>query len=626
MPRDDLFQGHGYIEDADRLSTLNAYRSLAGVPESIFDDLTRLAAQVCQVPMATITLVDCDHQHFIARYGVELEEAPLGRGFCPMVVINGQPLVIPDATADEEFAQNPAVIAEDIRFYAGVPIASPSRHIIGTVCVSDTAPHQLTRSQLESLEAIARQVISQLELRLTDSKVKRATEGLTQVSNSIATDDIATDVRDTFFSTLVQHLTAALDVDYAYVAFIRSDIDSDIDSGIDTAQKGNAKSTAIPNTAIPNTATADKSTQLETLAVCYQGQLIDNFTYSASAHPCHHLLTQNDFCHHEHNLQQNYPNGPLIASSEANSYAAVSIVDAAGSPIGVLAVIDTQPLKAPAIVKAILTIFSLRIATELERYHCKDRQLELLEHEHKARAQTASASRTKDDFLAVVSHELRSPLNPILGWAQLLRRGNVSAERTDKALEVIERNVLRQVELIDDLLDVSRILRGKLKLKAAPVSLNEVVTATIKAIQSDIEQKSIRFYHQCKADSIVVIGDECRLQQIVKNLLSNAVKFTPEGGEIAVTIDEKEDYAQIQVKDSGRGISPDFLPSIFEHFRQEDYSTIRQFGGLGLGLAIVHHLVIMHKGTVSASSPGQGKGATFLVEVPLLKNKVKTKK
>ncbi|MGB5917418.1 MAG: GAF domain-containing sensor histidine kinase [Phormidesmis sp.] len=615
MPRDSLFRGHGYLGDADRLSTLHAYRSLAEMPESIFDDLTRLAAQVCQVPMATITLVDCDHQHFIARYGVDLEGAPLGKGFCPMVVINGQPLVIPDAAADEEFAQNPAVAAADIRFYAGVPVVSPDRHIVGTVCVSDTAPHQLTRSQLESLEAIARQVISQLELRLTDSKVKRATEGLTQVSNSIttggvATDGVATNVRDTFFSALVQHLTAALAVDYAYVALIRPNINQAGD------QKGDTQSTA----------TADGSTRLETLAVCYQGNLIDNFTYSASAHPCHHLLTQNDFCHHERNLQENYPNGPLIESSGVDSYAAVSIVDATGSPIGVLAVMDTQPLKAPAIVKALLTIFSLRIATELERYHCEDKQLELLEREHKARAQTASASRTKDDFLAVISHELRSPLNPILGWAQLLRRGNVSAERTEKALEVIERNVLRQVELIDDLLDVSRILRGKLKLKAAPVSLNEVVTAMVQAVQSDIEQKSIRFYHRCKADSIVVIGDECRLQQIVKNLLSNAVKFTPEGGEIAVTIDEKEDYAQIQIKDSGRGISPEFLPSIFEHFRQEDYSTIRQFGGLGLGLAIVYHLVVMHKGTVSASSPGQGKGATFLVEVPLMRTKAKTKK
>ncbi len=605
---DDLREGHRYIEDADRLSALHTYTSLGTMSESIFDDLTLLAARACRMPIATITLVDRDHQCYISRYGTERKEAPIDYGFCPIVVINGQPLVLSDAAGDARFKQNPAVVEEAIRFYAGVPLVSPNSHIIGTVCVIDTVPRQREQAQIESLEAIARQVIIQLELRLTDYKVKRATQALTQVSV-----DVAAEIGDTFFSALVQQLSAALSVDCAYIAFICED----------QAQR-DAASHNLPPDSPPDS--PPKSFQLETLAVCRKGQLVDNFTYSSSDGPCEHVLTRNAFCYHEQNLQARHLSAPPIGASDNDSYAAISIVDSAGRPVGVLAIIDAKPLKAPQIIEALLTIFSLRISTEIERHRFEDRQLELLGREREARRQTASASRTKDDFLAVVSHELRSPLNPILGWAQLLRRGNISAESTDKALEVIERNVLRQVELIDDLLDISCILRGKLALKAAPVCLNEIVETVVKAFQPNIQQKSIQFCHRNSADKVIVIGDKGRLQQIVENLLSNAMKFTPEGGEIDVTLTVDEKCAQLQVKDSGRGISPDFLPSIFEHFRQEDYSTIRQFGGLGLGLAIVHHLVTMHKGTISASSPGEGKGATFLVKVPLLPTKHKIKK
>lgn len=240
---------------------------------------------------------------------------------------------------------------------------------------------------------------------------------------------------------------------------------------------------------------------------------------------------------------------------------------------------------------------------------------QLLLREQTARESAERANRIKDEFLAVVSHELRSPMNPIVGWTQLLRRGRLSPEKTEQALESIERNAQLQVQLIGDLLDISRILRGKLTLEEAPVDLSTVIPAAIETVRQAAEQKSVDIGTNISACQ--VIGDAGRLQQVVWNLLSNAVKFTPEGGSVTVALAAEGDYAQITVTDNGKGISADFLPYVFEHFRQEDYSTTRQFGGLGLGLAIVRQVVELHNGSVSVDSPGEGLGTTFTVSFPL---------
>lgn len=242
----------------------------------------------------------------------------------------------------------------------------------------------------------------------------------------------------------------------------------------------------------------------------------------------------------------------------------------------------------------------------------------LYEAEQNARTEAEAANRIKDEFLAVLSHELRSPLNPILGWSKLLRSRKLDEEATDRALEIIERNAKLQTQLIEDLLDVSRILRGKLSLKVAPVDLQGVTGAAIETVRLAAEAKSIQI--RTRFDSpTTVMGDPNRLQQIVWNLLSNAVKFTDVNGQIEVKLECVNHQAQIRVTDNGKGIEPDFLPYIFDYFRQEDSATTRKFGGLGLGLAIVRHLVELHGGTVHAASPGEGKGATFVVRLPLVK-------
>ena len=240
---------------------------------------------------------------------------------------------------------------------------------------------------------------------------------------------------------------------------------------------------------------------------------------------------------------------------------------------------------------------------------------ELLNREYAAREAAERANRIKDEFLAVVSHELRSPLNPILGWSQLLKRGQLSPERTAQALEIIERNAKLQVQLIDDLLDISRILRGKLSLEKVPTDLDGVISAAIETVRLSAEAKSIQV--RTITSPCAIIGDSGRLQQVIWNLLSNAVKFTPQGGDVTVTSVAIRDFAQITVTDTGKGIGPEFLPFVFEHFQQEDYSTTRQFGGLGLGLAIARQLVELHDGTIAVDSPGEEQGATFTVQIPI---------
>ncbi|MGV0025896.1 PAS domain-containing protein [Phormidesmis priestleyi] len=246
-----------------------------------------------------------------------------------------------------------------------------------------------------------------------------------------------------------------------------------------------------------------------------------------------------------------------------------------------------------------------------------------LERERSARAQAETANRIKDEFLAVLSHELRSPLNPILGWTKLLKGGKCDEPTRDRALDIIDRNAKLQSQLIEDLLDVSRILRGKLKLVFASVNLATTIDAALETVRLSAQAKSVEVKFLEEAESpLRISGDFNRLQQVIWNLLSNAVKFTPEGGRVTVQLQQigsiSSPFAQITIADTGKGISPDFLPHIFEQFRQADSSTTRSFGGLGLGLAIVKQLVELHNGTIQAASQGEGLGTTFTVKLPLL--------
>jgi PAS domain S-box-containing protein len=232
-------------------------------------------------------------------------------------------------------------------------------------------------------------------------------------------------------------------------------------------------------------------------------------------------------------------------------------------------------------------------------------------------SQLEQANRVKDEFLATLSHELRTPLTSVLGWSRLLRLGKLSQAEHDRALGIVERNAQAQTKLIEDLLDVSRIITGKLRIDYQPIQLAEVVREVIDEFRPPAEANGITIMDDIDPAAGPIIGDLTRLKQIVGNLLSNAIKFTNEGGQIDVTLTRPDDHARLRVRDNGVGIEPGVLPHIFERFKQADSSNVRAHGGLGLGLAIVQHLVREHGGSVKAESQGPGKGATFTVDFPL---------
>ncbi|KAM3111678.1 hybrid sensor histidine kinase/response regulator [Phormidesmis sp. 146-33] len=243
--------------------------------------------------------------------------------------------------------------------------------------------------------------------------------------------------------------------------------------------------------------------------------------------------------------------------------------------------------------------------------------------EQVARQEAETANRMKDEFLAVLSHELRTPLNSMLGWARLLRSKKFDEKTTARALETIERNAESQSQLIEDILDVSQIIRGKLKLNCYAINLTAIVDAALDSVRPQAEAKSIQIVSPGLEGAIVrVWGDPTRLQQIICNLLTNAIKFTPQAGRVTVELATEQNpshtpFAQIKVTDTGIGIHPDFLPRVFDRFRQADSTTTRSHSGLGLGLAIVRHLVELHGGTIQVDSPGEGLGATFTVRLPI---------
>ncbi len=253
-----------------------------------------------------------------------------------------------------------------------------------------------------------------------------------------------------------------------------------------------------------------------------------------------------------------------------------------------------------------------------DRKRIAEERARSLASEHAAREEAETSNRIKDEFLATLSHELRTPLSAILGWSSLLQRGTYDKKSLDRGLATIERNARAQARLIEDLLDVSRIISGKLKLELRRVDMNAIALAALEVVRPAADAKGVRLVAETAEDDVArLVGDADRLQQVVWNLLSNAIKFTPSGGTVSLRVERTGNMARFVVRDTGPGLPPEHIQFIFERFRQVDSSTTRRFGGLGLGLAIVRHLVEMHGGSVAAESSGPGLGSTFTVSLPV---------
>jgi signal transduction histidine kinase len=571
--------------EVERLAALYRYRILDTPPEAAFDRITTLAARLFDMPIALVSLVDKSRAWFKSCHGFNLSEVPRDATLCSFALLYNQVLIVPDTRQDERFACNPFVQSEPgVRFYAGAPLVTHDGFNLGTLCLLDSKPRDaLSAEQQTILADLAAMVVDELELRYSANRITQIDKALLAV-----TQGVSAATGEAFFYALVQHFANVLAVDYAYIGLLVE---------------------------------RDSEEAIQTIATCAQGQIVDNFEYLLRDTPCQAVLKHRKICCYPQRVQALFPHAPLLAPLQIESYIAVPFFDSTGTPLGLLGVMDRKPLENAQLTETLLSIFSMRISAELERQWAEEKRIQMLAREQEARQQAEAANRIKDEFLAVLSHELRSPLNPILGWSKLLRNGKLNAAKTAHALEIIERNAKLQSQLIEDLLDVSRILRGKLSLNMAPVNLASTIKAALETVRLAAEAKSIQIQTVFDPTIGQVLGDAARLQQVVWNLLTNAVKFTPEGGRVEILLQQIGSQAQIQVRDTGKGISPDFLPYVFEYFRQADATTTRTFGGLGLGLAIVRHLVELHGGTVLADSPGEGQGATFTVRLPLIKDK-----
>jgi hypothetical protein len=300
------------------------------------------------------------------------------------------------------------------------------------------------------------------------------------------------------------------------------------------------------------------------------------------------------------------------------------LISRRGDTIGVLSVLFTEPHRPSDRETRLMDLYARIAADSIENARLHQRLHQELEdrrqsltREHTARAEAETANRMKDEFLATVSHELRTPLNAILGWSHILRWGKPDEATVARGVEVIERNAQTQAQLIEDILDASRVITGSLRLNRGPVDLATVINAAADAVRLGADAKGIQLAVILDPAARHLQGDASRLQQVVWNLLSNAIKFTASGGRVEIRLEQAGGQAQITVTDTGEGVAAEFLPFIFDRFRQADSTITRRHGGLGLGLAIVRNLVELHHGSVEAVSAGAGYGASFIVRLPL---------
>ena len=289
---------------------------------------------------------------------------------------------------------------------------------------------------------------------------------------------------------------------------------------------------------------------------------------------------------------------------------------ASGQPIGVLAFHFTAPVKFDEEYQALLVSIAQHCAQALDRAR-------LYESAQKARTEAEAANRLKDEFVSIVSHDLRTPLNAMLGWTALLQKGSLAPSITARALQSIHDNATRQAKLIDDLLDFSRITGGRMALDRDEIDLRDLLRNVIESMVPATAAKRIELQFSAAPDA-VILGDIRRLEQVFFNLIGNAVKFTDEGGRVDVSIACQDKSVEVRISDSGIGIEPEFLPHVFDRFRQADSTTTRAHGGVGLGLSIARQLVEAHQGSISVESDGKGRGSTFIVRLPMISGSVVT--
>ena len=551
--------------EAERLAALRECAVLDTPPEEIFEDIPRLASYICGTSIALVSLVDAARLWFKAKVGLAIDEVPREATLCAQAILKSELFIVNDTFQDERFATSPLVLSEPhIRFYAGAPLITSDGYALGTLCVIDRVPRELNDKQQEALRALARQTVTQLELR----RNARALAEINQKLDREITERERAERERVELLAREQAVKAAAEANERRYRFLAESIPQQI-------------WTAQPDGALDyvNQRTADYFSRPagEIIGDSWQ-QVVHPEDLPASLERWRQSLSTGDVYEVEFRLWR--------AADESYRW-----------HLG-----RALPMRDPD--GRIIRWFGTN--TDID----DQKRLHRLAEE---------ANRAKDTFLATVSHELRTPLTSMMGWAELLKLGMLDEKGQAHALDVIESSARAQAQLIGDLLDISRIISGKLRLDVQPLELPPIIEAAMDVVRPAAAAKTIQLVARFEPKIGTVSGDPDRLQQVVWNLLSNAVKFTPEGGRVDVVLRRADSQAELVVTDNGSGISPDFLPHVFEHFRQADSTSTRTHGGLGLGLAIVRRLIELHGGTVSAESEGAGCGAVFRVNLPLLR-------
>ncbi len=560
-----------------RLEALCAYRIVGSAAEAAYDDLARLAAQVCATPEAFITFVDDQRQWFKSSIGAQLREAPLEAGFCTLVAASGEALVIPDTHADPRFASVPAAMgAAPVRFYAGVPLVAPGGQVLGALCVVDRAPRQASPQDLTTLEALARQVVAQLELRRSVFELSAKAEEERQSNrrmtliSAVAARCLLDSAPEREAPIFARELAAHLDAEVFFHYLLQPDGES--------------------------------------LALAAHGGLSEEVAASRAR-----LDLGQDLCAQSARERQpvrifdadrsEAPGAQLLRSLGLRAYACHPLM-AQGHLIGTLSFASVSRTEFTAAELGLMRTVADLLAIAMRRQRAEEELREF--------------ARRKDEFLAILAHELRNPLAPISNALHLLRLTDDDAAARLRAREVMERQMRQLVRLIDDLLDISRITQGKMELRKKPIELAAALRDAIEASAPLIDAAGHELTVELPPHALLLDGDPARLAQVFSNLLNNSAKHTEPGGRIHVRASRELDIARIVISDTGIGIPPDALSSIFDPFAQVESSIDRGQGGLGIGLTLVKRLVELHGGAVEARSEGLGKGSEFEVRLPAL--------
>lgn len=517
---------------------------------------------------------------------------------CAAAKRSAQRVIVEDVTQSNIFAGQPSL---NILLEAGVhavqstPLISTSGTVLGMVSTHFIEPHKLSEKELRLMDLLARQAADYLEHKRAEDALNqtqiRLSDELERMSRLHAIS-VQMAHTDDFQSLLQQILAAAAD-------FTRTD-------------KGNIQF-------------LDSETG-ELRIIVHQGlgqRFIEHFSEHGWWATCDEALRKGERVivedvANEPTLQET-PELEIILEDHILAIQSTPLVCRDGRLLGMLNTHFRQVHRPSEIDLRYLDLLARMAADLIDRVQVQERLRETEKEVRRARDVAEEASRLKDEFLAIMSHELRNPLNVILGYSELLLRSEESSRSPEllRTSEAIKRNALIQARLIRDLLDLSRLRSGKISLNKETVLLLVAVNHAVETVRSDADAKNIEIQVVATGDPLFVKGDPVRLAQIVWNLLNNSVKFTPPGGRISVQLDSKDNQACVTVRDTGKGIESSFLPHVFEMFRQADARTNRTHSGMGIGLAVVHQLVQLHKGSINAFSAGPGKGATFSLQLPL---------